>query len=78
MVPREEREMSNRKIRMARLCKIAEQDRSFDREFWSKVGAEVRFAAAWEMVAEYMAIRGADGSKSRLQRSVARIERIRG
>jgi hypothetical protein len=42
---------------MARLIKPSEMDRSFDLEFWRKVGAEGRFAAAWEMVLEVNAIK---------------------
>ena len=66
-----------KKIVMAHFSRITDNDRSFDTRFWRRVGAEGRFAAAWEMVAEYTAIRGGDGSKSRLLRSVQRIERIR-
>ena len=45
-------------IRMARLVKASEQDRSFDLVFWKKVGAEGRFEAAWQMVSEVQAIKG--------------------
>lgn len=52
-----------------------EDDGSFDLEFWSRVGAEGRFAAAWEMVSEVAAVRGEHGDQPRLQRSVLRILR---
>jgi hypothetical protein len=57
---------------MARLTKKSALDRSFDLEFWSAVGAEGRFAATWEMVAETAAMRGKDAGELRLQRSVLR------
>jgi hypothetical protein len=60
---------------MARLAKKAALDRSFDLEFWSAVGAEGRFAAAWDMVAETAALRGRDAGELRLQRSVLRSRR---
>ena len=67
---------SKRKI-VARLTKIKDDDRSFDLEFWQQAGAEARFAAAWQMVLDMLAIRGEDEHKSRLQRSVENIERLR-
>ena len=45
-------------MRMARLIKAAEMDRSFEQAFWKEVGAEGRFFAAWDMVLEVNAIRG--------------------
>ncbi len=67
--------MNSSKIRMARLVKASEMDRSFDLLFWEKVGAEGRFSAAWEMVSEVQAIRGKDSAEPRLQRSVQNIQR---
>lgn len=52
-----------------------EADR-MDWEFWRSVGAEGRFSAAWEMVAEMYAMRGGDGSQPRLQRSIQSIQRL--
>jgi hypothetical protein len=63
------------RVVMARLVRKGEDDGSFDLEFWDRVGAEGRFAAAWEMVQEVRAIRRQDGSQPRLQRSAARVER---
>ena len=54
---------------------VAEDDGSFDLAFWAEVGAEGRFAAAWEMVEEREAIRGGDAVQPRLQRSVLRLQR---
>jgi hypothetical protein len=66
------------KTRMARLVKAKDMDRSFDLLFWKRVGAEARFAAAWQMVSEVNAIKGKDSGESRLQRSVQSIQRIQG
>lgn len=72
--------MSSReeKVRMGRLVKVRETDRSFDHEFWQAMGPEARFAAAWQMVLEVYAIKGGHTGEPRLQRSVQNIERLRG
>jgi len=63
---------------MTRRVLLSEMDRSFDLEFWDKVGVEGRWEAAWEMTAEVQRIRGKSGNQSRLQRYVQNIQRIRG
>jgi len=60
---------------MAKLVRLNEADRSFDLEFWAKLGAEKRFKAAWDMVLEVNAIKGKGVDESRLQRHVQNIER---
>lgn len=65
------------KIRMAKLVRLDEADRSFDLEFWAKMGAEKRFKAAWDMVLEVNAIKGKKADESRLQRNVQNIKRER-
>lgn len=66
----------SKRVVMARVLRPGEKDDgSFDLEFWRRVGAEGRFAAAWEMVAEVAAMRGESGSQPRLQRSVLRVVR---
>jgi len=65
------------RVVMARLVRRDEQDRSFDLEFWEKVGPQGRFAAAWRMVNEVRWIRGERGGEPRLQRSVSVLERRR-
>ena len=69
--------MSRPRVRMARVLRNGTRDDgSFDIEFWRRIGAEGRFAAAWEMVLEAQAIRGVkDAREPRLQRSVLRVER---
>jgi hypothetical protein len=64
------------KIRMARLVKASDSDRAFDLLFWKEVGAEGKFAAAWQMVSEVNAFKGKDIGESRLQRSVQNIQRM--
>ncbi len=50
-------------------------DRSFDVEFWQKVGDVGRFAAAWQMIREVQLMRGQSGELPRMQKSVVRIIR---
>ena len=50
-------------------------DRSFDVEFWQKVGDVGRFAAAWQMIKEVQLIRGQSGELPRMQKNVTRIIR---
>ncbi len=49
-------------------------DRSFDIEFWQKLGDEAIFAAAWEMVE--LAEEVKNGRKPTLQRTVTTLKRI--
>jgi hypothetical protein len=67
--------MAERAIMTRILRNHEKDDGSFDLDFWQKVGAEGRFAAAWEMVQEVLAFRGQDGGQPRLQRSVTRVIR---
>jgi len=50
-------------------------DRSFDIEFWQRVGEVGRVAAAWQMVKEVQLIRGQSGELLRMQKSVGRVIR---
>lgn len=64
------------RVIMARVSTREEHDsRAFDLEFWEKVGAQGRFAAAWEMVKEVQRMRGQSGELPRMQRNVARVLR---
>jgi hypothetical protein len=63
-------EGKEKKVRMAKLVKASEMDRSFDRVFWERVGPQGRFSAAWDMVLEVNAIRGKERREPRLRRSV--------
>jgi hypothetical protein len=62
-----------RRIVTRTLRRGEKDDGSFDRRFWSDLGHEALFAAAWEMVEEARAFRGDDGGEPRLQRSVLRV-----
>ena len=76
-VPAYDAGMAEDRVRMARVLRAGDRDDgSFDIEFWRRVGADGRFAAAWEMVCQADAIRGVQNAREpRLQRSVLRIER---
>jgi hypothetical protein len=64
------------RVVMARLVRRDQHsDRSFDLEFWEKVGARGRFAAAWQMIREIQLMRGLRGELPRMQKSVTRIIR---
>ena len=64
-----------RRVVMARMGRLSEDDGSFDVEFWRRVGPDGRFAAMWQMVKDYELIRGGDGRIPRLQRLLVRLER---
>ena len=49
-----------------------------DLQYWQDQSDSAKFAAAWEMVLEAHALRGEDLSESRLQRSVASLQRREG
>jgi len=66
-------ESQRKPVVMARLISVEDDDGSFDREFWDRVGHEGRFSAMWDMVKDAARIRGEDGSQLRLQRSVQHI-----
>jgi hypothetical protein len=63
------------RVVMGRLVRRDADDGMFDLEFWARIGAEGRFAAAWEMVREQWWIRGQRADQRRLQRSVVRLQR---
>lgn len=61
---------------MEKYSKIEKDDRSFDIEFWQKAGEETIFRAAYEMVVDYLILRGEDVSEPRLQRAVESFQKI--
>jgi hypothetical protein len=69
--------MAKKRIIMERLVRRSECGREFDLEFWDKVGAEGRFAAAWDMVREVMVAKGLSERQMRMQRSVESVVRLR-
>lgn len=60
---------------MARKITWDQQNRSFDLEFWEKVGPEGKFAATWQMVCELPLWKGKNAGQPRLQRSIASLKR---
>jgi hypothetical protein len=60
---------------MERYGRISEMDRSFDIEYWQRLGAEAIFEAAWQMAVE--AHRHATGGSDelRLRRTVEHFQR---
>lgn len=74
--PLNETDLSKPRVIMSRVVRRKQHDdRSFDIEFWQKVGDAGRFAAAWQMIREVQLIRGQNGELPRMQKSVTRIIR---
>lgn len=69
-------EKSRERVVMARVStREQHSNRSFDLEFWHKVGDAGRAAAAWQMIKELQLIRGQSGELPPFQKSVARVIR---
>lgn len=67
---------SRPRVIMSRVARREQHsDRSFDIEFWQKIGDVGRFAAAWQMIKEVQLIRGQKGELPRMQKNVTRIIR---
>ena len=66
---------SKSRLVMARLTRLEDADRSFDIEFWQKLGDEAIFAAAWEMVIFAHEFKGRDASELTFQRTLKKIQR---
>jgi len=65
------------RLAMARLSRLeATRDRDFDRQFWAATTPAQRFQAAWQLVADYLALRGED-DEPRLRRSLAELRPLR-
>ncbi len=75
MTDESERAADRRRRMVARLVRRDEDDRSFDLEFWQRLGPQARFEAAWEMVKEYWRKQGKDPAELRLRKSVERLVR---
>jgi hypothetical protein len=61
-------------FKMERLVKLKDCDRSFDIEYWQRLGPEAIFKAAWELVQHAYAGKDVD---LRVQRSIASFRRLR-
>lgn len=64
-----------KKVVMARLVLLKEADDSFDFEFWRKAGAGAIFEAMFQMVVDYLKLKGRYNGIPRLRRSVAKLKR---
>ena len=60
-------------VHKAKSFKEAEE---WDRKFWRRVGAQARFAAAYQILKDYMKINGKDARSLRLRKSVQTIKRL--
>ena len=58
--------------------KLEEAEKYPDISFWHKQSDETIFDAAWQMVVDAHLLKGEDLSESRLQRSVASLQRRKG
>ena len=65
-------------MKMEKVGKIEEMDRSFDIKFWQQQKDTARFAAAWELVIHAFIVKGKDVSQLRLQRTIEHFERQEG
>lgn len=67
-----------KRVVMARVIKLGEDDGSFDDEFWRRVGPEGRQEAMWQLVLRYWQMKGRDPRELRLDRSVVVVKRRKG
>lgn len=72
---KEQNSLPKARVVMSRLIHRDQHDRSFDLEFWDRVGAAGRFEAAWQMLKEVQLMRGQSGELPRLQKNVTRVLR---
>ena len=61
---------------MERKVRLDQMDRSFDVEYWQRLGPEAIFEAAWDLVVQAWKMKGRDPDELRLQRSVEAIRRL--
>lgn len=74
--PLNKTDQSRPRVIMSRVVRRDQHnDRSFDIEFWQKVGDVGRFAAAWQMIKEVQLMRGQSGELPAMQKNVTRIIR---
>ena len=63
-----------KKVVMSRVVRGKFPDRSFDLEFWEKIGTAGKFEAAWEMVLELANWNPRYASQQRLRRTVSLLK----
>jgi hypothetical protein len=68
--------MQKKRIVMVQKSTLGEeQGRSFDLEFWRRLGPEARIAAMWDLVLDRVRMGKLDEKQLRLQRSHIRVLR---
>jgi hypothetical protein len=60
---------------MSRLTRLEDADRSFDIEFWQRLGDAAIFAAAWEMVLFAHKFKGRNASELAFQKTLKKTQR---
>ena len=68
----------DRSFVMERKGRIQDLDRSFDLEYWQRLGPEAIFSAAWQMVLDILKDRDIHAPEPRLQRSVEAFGKLPG
>ncbi len=63
----------NKKPIVERLISLSDAS-SFDSEFWQKQTPQDRFIATWKTIGEFYKIKGINGHKLRLQKSIQNIK----
>lgn len=66
---------SEPRLVMERLTRLEDADRSFDIEFWQRLGDAAIFAAAWEMVVFANEFKGRDAGELTFQRTLKKTQR---
>lgn len=69
--------MADRSEAMTRKTRLAALDDGFDREFWARIDANVRFAEAWRLSEEIWRFAGRGTGERGLSRSIGRVIRGR-
>lgn len=64
-----------KRVIMERLVPIQGHDRTFDLDFWKRVGPQGKFEAAWEMVCDLAQWNSRYATQSRLRRTVESLQR---
>ena len=60
----------------ARIVPLEKSNDDWDIKFWKRAGTLARFSATWQMINDFYKMRGKNGIKRRLQRTVQNIEQI--
>jgi hypothetical protein len=66
---------SEPRLVMERLTRLEDADRSFDIEFWQRLGDAAIFAAAWEMVVFANEFKGRDAGELTFQTTLKKTQR---